>query len=162
MLKASWIHTPCSRFKPPPHRQRQHSDWHFTYLTACLTVRTASMVYCLDKLWKEDNWEHQRINTTNKEGLLWREAKGSTSKCYIFSPCSTTFHPRGLPAPADVCYSPATSASGGRNVPFPRHPSAPKGRKSGTDCGRAEHVDKWRHGKVTHDNKHHPAIHFCL
>lgn len=51
---------PYSSFKPTSHRKRKHSHWHFTYLTAFLIIRKASMVYCLDNLWNEDNWEYQK------------------------------------------------------------------------------------------------------
>lgn len=67
---------PCSRFKPPSLRQRKHSDWHFTYLTAFSVIMKASMVYCPENLWNQYNWEHQKKPHT----LLGRERPWDSSK----------------------------------------------------------------------------------
>lgn len=94
-----------------------------------------------------------------------REQEGSPSnskgtkqtsclKFYIFFLlCSIIFHPMVIAQlPQHLV----------ENGPFPWASFSSKKRgKVITDCWCAKNTGKWRQGKVMHDNKRNPAIHFC-
>lgn len=79
----------------------------------------------------------------NSEQQHGRQSHPSFFNFYIFLLCSITFHPGGPACPWLMhVIAQLPSASGGRKVPFPGHPSAPRGGKISTDCRRAKNVDK--------------------